>query len=285
MTSIAERTRLSTLLLRLNNSPRGVWSDAVTIWISDDSANRIFAYRIEAGALKRIEAEEFTYQPLLKAGNGEPRGIWSDRDVVFVADEQDDRIYSYNMPDMLNPTLASLSLSAINFGLFSSSRLKYSAILPNGTKLTTVEATATLEDAKVAILPGDIDANPENGHQAKVEDGSQLKVMVTSPDGSRTREYTVDLKQCLSGLNGHSFGPVHFMGGSLSDLEACARDLSYSAIDHDLDGVWTALFLGAPEFLNQPFRNRFANGIAAGEGLIGRRVLASASTDNAPASD
>ena len=269
----------------LSRSPRGIWSDGVTIWISDDSAKRIFAYKIEDDGLTRIEGEEFSYQPLLKAGNGQPRGIWSDRDVVFVADEQDDRIYSYNMPETLNPTLASLSLSDANLGLFSSSQMKYTAVMANGATLTTVEAVPTIEDAKVSILPGDSDADPENGHQAKVEDGSQIKVMVTSADGSRTREYTVDLKQCLSGLDGQSFGPVHFMGGSLSDLEACARDLSYSAIYHDLDGVWTALFFGAPEFLNQPFRNRFANGIAAGEVLIGRRVLASASTGNAPASN
>ena len=93
-------------LVSLNSSPRGVWSDGVTFWISDDSAKRIFAYRMEDGALRRIEAEEFSYQPLLKAGNGNPRGIWSDRDVVFVADEQDDRVYTYNMPESVNPSLS-----------------------------------------------------------------------------------------------------------------------------------------------------------------------------------
>ena len=272
-------------LVSLNNSPRGVWSDGVTFWISDDSAKRIFAYRMEDGALRRIEAEEFSYQPLLKAGNGNPRGIWSDRDVVFVADEQDDRVYTYNMPESVNPSLSALTLSDINFGLFSSSRMTYTAVLPNGTTVTTIEATPTLKEASVEILPGDIDAEPENGHQAKVEDGSRIKVMVTSLDGDRTNEYTVEIKQCLSGLNGYGLGTVQFIGGSLSELEACARDLSYSAIYHYRDGVWAALFLGAPEFLNQPFRNRFAGGIGAGAVLIGKRVPVSASTTSAAATN
>ena len=150
--------------------------------------------------------------------------------------------------------------------------MTYTAVLPNGTTVTTIEATPTLKEASVEILPGDIDAEPENGHQAKVEDGSRIKVMVTSLDGDRTNEYTVEIKQCLSGLNGYGLGTVQFIGGSLSELEACARDLSYSAIYHYRDGVWAALFLGAPEFLNQPFRNRFAGGIGAGAVLIGKRV-------------
>ena len=61
-----------------NADPRGIWSDGVTLWVSDDGANRIFAYRINGETLDRIPAEEFDFQQLLRAGNGDPRGIWSD---------------------------------------------------------------------------------------------------------------------------------------------------------------------------------------------------------------
>ena len=68
----------------LNRSPRGIWSDGVTIWISDDGAKRVFAYRIEDGELKRLEeSEEFGFRSLLKAGNGDGRGIWSDLTVLY----------------------------------------------------------------------------------------------------------------------------------------------------------------------------------------------------------
>ena len=74
---------------KLNKSPRGLWSDGLNLWVSDDGAKRIFAYRIVDGELRRIEEEEFSFRSLLKAGNGNPRGIWSDGDIIYVADEQD----------------------------------------------------------------------------------------------------------------------------------------------------------------------------------------------------
>ena len=39
-----------------------------------------------------------------------PRGIWSDGDVVYVVDEQDDKVYTYNIPDSIDARLASLEV-------------------------------------------------------------------------------------------------------------------------------------------------------------------------------
>ena len=103
---------------KLNQSPRGIWSDGLTLWVSDDGANRIFAYRIENETLNRYEDEEFTFRSLLKAGNGDARGIWSDGDVIYVVDEQDDQVYSYNIPDAIQARLRALSLSALELGGF-----------------------------------------------------------------------------------------------------------------------------------------------------------------------
>ena len=89
---------------KLNRSPRGIWSDGVTIWVSDDGAKRLFAYEFEDAALVRNEDLEFTFRSLLKAGNGSPRGIWSDGDVIFVVDEQDDKVYTYNIPRRDHPS-------------------------------------------------------------------------------------------------------------------------------------------------------------------------------------
>ena len=114
---------------KLNKSLRGIWSDGVTIWVSDDGAKRLFAYELDGEALTRNEDLEFTFRSLLKAGNGNPRGIWSDGDIMYVADEQDDKLYTYNLPDAIDARLASLSLSDVQFDAFSPSQLTYEAML------------------------------------------------------------------------------------------------------------------------------------------------------------
>ena len=154
---------------KLNKSPRGIWSDGVTIWVSDDGAKRLFAYRIEDGALVRHEDEEFSFRSLLKAGNGDARGIWSDGEVVYVADEQDDRLYSYNLPDAIDARLASLSFSDVDLGEFSPGSLTYTAVAKTGATVTTVAAIATQEAATVVIAPADADGNAENGHQVALQ--------------------------------------------------------------------------------------------------------------------
>ena len=107
-----------------NDDPRGLWSDGVTIWVSDHGAKRLFAYRLparpEAPAaedaerqdLERVIDEEFKDLP--KASNNSPRGIWSDGEVMYVADASDAKVYSYNLPDAIDARLASLTLSGVD---------------------------------------------------------------------------------------------------------------------------------------------------------------------------
>ena len=199
---------------KLNQSPRGIWSDGVTIWVSDDGAKRLFAYRIEQGALVRYEDEEFTFRSLLKAGNGDARGIWSDGDVIYVADEQDDKLYSYNLPDAINAHLATLSLSGIEIGEFSPLRTTYEATASAATQTTAGAATQTTagaatqttvsaqpkqDAASISIVPADADVEP--GHQVRLAGLDQITVTVTSADGSRTRVYRVRLEPALSAVN------------------------------------------------------------------------------------
>ena len=256
---------------KLNQSPRGIWSDGFTIWVSDDGANRIFAYRMEGEMLNRHEDQEFTFRSLLKAGNGEARGIWSDGDVIFVADEQDEQIYTYNMPDTIDARLASLTLSDVEFGEFSAGRTEYAAVVDSGLAQTTVEAEAAQSTAGIEITPADADGDPSNGHQARLIDGQEITVEVTSADGSRTVVYRVGVSHCLSGLSETRLNSVQFVGGSVEALGDCAQSLGVDALYHYRDSAWVGLFLEAPEFLNRPFRDRFAEGVPGGEVLIGKR--------------
>ena len=146
---------------KLNRSPRGIWSDGVVIWVSDDGAKRLFAYEFDDEALTRNEDLEFTFRSLLKAGNGNPRGIWSDGDVVWVVDEQDAKVYSYNIPDAIVARLSSLTLSELEIGAFSPARLDYSASAEFDQTATSVTAEATTEVATVVVQPADADADSD----------------------------------------------------------------------------------------------------------------------------
>ena len=142
-----------------NDDPRGIWSDGVTIWVSDHGAKRLIAYRLpvlpdaetdpgeedaddDARELERVRDEEFDgAEP--KASNNSPRGIWSDGDVMYVADESDDRVYSYNMPDAIDARLASLTLGGVDIGEFDPAAIPdYEAVVADGVTETTVEAEA-----------------------------------------------------------------------------------------------------------------------------------------------
>ncbi|MCY3569283.1 MAG: Ig-like domain-containing protein, partial [Chloroflexi bacterium] len=178
----------------LNGSPRGIWSDGTTIWISDDVSRRLLAYRIVEGELRRQEEQEFSFRSLLKAGNGRPSGIWSDGELVWVADAQDARLYSYNMPDALVARLRDLRLSGVELAGFAPARFRYAEQAPAELELTTVEATPVAAAAAVAIEPADADPETE-GHQVALADGLELRVTVTSADGSRAATYVVALSQ------------------------------------------------------------------------------------------
>ena len=192
-----------------NNDAHGIWSDGVTVWVSDHGGKRLFAYRLpvlpdaetdsgeedadgDARELERVRDEEFG--ELSGASNNSPRGIWSDGDVMYVADESDDRVYTYNMPDAIDARLASLTLSGVDIGEFDPGRTDYEAVVEDGVTETTVEAEAMQRRTDVAIDPPDGAGDDANGHQVALSSVSEVTITVTSADGSRTRVYRVALE-------------------------------------------------------------------------------------------
>ncbi len=264
-----------------NGDPYGIWSDGVTLWVSDHGAKRLFAYRLpeapggsvaddaEVTSLVRIREEEFT--ELSKASNNSPRGIWSDGEVIYVADESDDKVYSYNMPDAIDARLASLTLSGIEIGEFTGDRTEYEGVAAEGVTETTVEAEALQRRTTVLIEPADADGDDTNGHQLALEGVTEITVTVTSADGSRTRVYGVRLEggaaqetpwtHCLRGDIAEGFSLVVYEGGSVEDLALCAESRDVAALYALHGGVYVSYILGAPEFVNQPFAELFADGV------------------------
>ena len=176
-------------LASANGDPHGIFFDGVTFWVSDHVEKRLFAYRLEAGengadALERNRDEEFPDTVLSRASNNSPRGLWSDGGVMYVADESDARVYTYNMPGAVDARLASLSLSGVDIGEFSPNHEEYEGSADEGVSETTVTALAMQRLADVDIDPPDADAEAE-GHQVALGRSlAEITVTVTSGDGS-----------------------------------------------------------------------------------------------------
>ncbi len=80
-------------------------------------------------------------------------------------------------------TLAGLSLSGIDIGVFSSTVTAYQASVAHSVTATTVRATATHSGASVSIAPG-----PE---VPLAEGANEIAVTVTAENGTTTQTYTV----------------------------------------------------------------------------------------------
>ena len=83
---------LDGLIAAGNGSPRGIWSDGVTMWVVDSFYAKIHAYKMSD---KERDASK-DFNTLAGADNYNPEGIWSDGDTIWVADSFA-KVYSYNL--------------------------------------------------------------------------------------------------------------------------------------------------------------------------------------------
>ena len=89
-----------------NSALTDIWSDGTTMWVLNDATttDRIFAYTIGGGRDMGSEfdlAEDNT-NPL--NDNGNPSGIWSDTNTMWVADNDDNYVYAYNLSTRMRDT-------------------------------------------------------------------------------------------------------------------------------------------------------------------------------------
>ena len=76
--------------------------------------------------------------------------------------------------------------------------------------------------------------------------------------------------ECLRGAVSEGFSLVVYEGGSVDELEACARSLDITALYTLSEGEFVSYILGAPDFVNQPFRDLFAGGLPLMTPLVAR---------------
>ena len=67
--------------------------------------------------------------------------------------------------------------------------------------------------------------------------------------------------ECLRGDIAAGFSLVVYEGGSVDELEACAQSRDITALYALSEGEFVSYILGAPEFVTQPFRDLFADGL------------------------
>ena len=76
--------------------------------------------------------------------------------------------------------------------------------------------------------------------------------------------------QCLRGDIAAGFSLVVYEGGSVEELEACAQSRDVTALYTLSEGEFVSYILGAPDFVNQPFRDLFAGGLPLMTPLVAR---------------
>ena len=72
----------------------------------------------------------------LASDNDYAHGVWSDGTTMWVVDDDDDKLFAYNMPELFG--LDSLGLDGIDFGTFTPGRLDYAANVPSATSYETL---------------------------------------------------------------------------------------------------------------------------------------------------
>ena len=82
--------------------------------------------------------------------------------------------------------------------------------------------------------------------------------------------------ECLHGEVVAGFSLLVYRGGSVAELVACAQGRGVTAVYALADGEWVSYILGAPEFVNQSFRELFAGGVPAVTPLVARSETPSA---------
>ncbi|WP_419944339.1 cadherin-like beta sandwich domain-containing protein [Candidatus Poriferisodalis sp.] len=207
-----------------NDRPTGLWSDGSTLWVADMADDKVYAYDFSTGA--RRPGGDF--DTLAVAGNGRPAALWSDGSTLWVADsgkssdDGESRLFAYRMPD--SALLRSLSLSGVDFGVFSAGRFSYSVRVPSATTQTTVAAAAAAgSGASVVIAPADADSSTD-GHQVDLSPGANA-ITVTVTNGTLTETYNVAVERSSLGAvdDDASLSALSLSGVDIGTFDAADR--------------------------------------------------------------
>ena len=101
-----------------NTMSEGLWCDASTVWVAEDDvtgSNAIFAYN-RADETTNTDVDFPDLDPTVDGSplNANPRGIWSNGTTMFVVDDEDARVYAWNMSDQTRDSAKEIALHSDN---------------------------------------------------------------------------------------------------------------------------------------------------------------------------
>ena len=131
------------LITAQNNSPRGMWSDETTMWVTDWVDDKLYAYDL---ATKARDASK-DFNTLTAAGNQSPYDIWSDNTTMWVTDYQDDKVYAYNLATKARDASKDFDTLQYASGIWSDGTTMWVANQLGNEKLYAYDLTTKARDA------------------------------------------------------------------------------------------------------------------------------------------
>ena len=194
-----------------NADPRGIWSDGTTMWVADGVDGKLYAYKMS----DKTQDSARDFDTLSAAGNNNPNGIWVSpptireahryvpvsSQTIWVADDYDNKLYSYNMPSG-DATLSALTVSPVNISTGAAEQdgpvsiySSYEVGVASTVASATVVATKNHAGATVAYWPDDADTGTD-GYQRSLSAGrNTVTITVTAESGATTETYTVNVNR------------------------------------------------------------------------------------------
>ena len=105
-------------LASYNTDPLSIWSDGETVWAIEDASRSSSNDFLYAYAMEPESGQEGTLAPYksitLDSDNSNPRGIWSDGEVMWVSDSGDDKLYAYDLANRTRKSDRDIDLHSNN---------------------------------------------------------------------------------------------------------------------------------------------------------------------------
>ena len=126
-----------------NDSPRGMWGDGETLWVTDYLDEKLYAYAMADGG--RLPSRDI--DALAAAGNSRPNGIWSDGEALWVADLWDGKLYAYRLADGSRNAGRDIALAARRpFGVWGDGETLWVGDKTNATRVYAYRASDGVRD-------------------------------------------------------------------------------------------------------------------------------------------
>ena len=135
-----------------NDSPRGMWGDGETLWVTDYLDEKLYAYAMADGS--RLPSRDI--DALAAAGNSRPNGIWSDGETLWVADLWDRKLYAYRLADGSRNAARDIGLAASRpFGVWGDGETLWVGDKTNAVRVYAYRASDGVRDTAKEFVLGD----------------------------------------------------------------------------------------------------------------------------------